>query len=51
MKYYAMSKCVFSDNSRQYLPGCETRGAHQVTARLDLDVFVVLSTDLAELEG
>lgn len=34
-----------------YLPGCEARRAHEVAARLDLDVFVVLGADFTKLEG
>lgn len=37
--------------SLRYLPGCKTGSAHKVTAGFDLDVFVVLSTDLTKLEG
>lgn len=33
-----------------YLPGSETGSAHQVAARLDLHVLVVLCADLAQLE-
>lgn len=34
-----------------YLPGREARRAHEVAARFDLDVFVVLGADFTELEG
>lgn len=34
-----------------YLPGSQTRGAHQVSAGLNLHIFVVLCADLTELEG
>lgn len=34
-----------------HLPGSQTGSAHQVSARLDLHVLVVLRTDLTELEG
>lgn len=37
--------------TRQYLPRGKARGAHQMPTRLNLDIFVVLCTDLAELEG
>lgn len=36
---------------RSYLPGGQTRGAHQVSARLDLHILVVLCTDLTKLES
>lgn len=35
----------------RYLPGCEAHSAHEVTTGFNLDVFVVLSTDFAKLEG
>lgn len=34
-----------------HLPTLQTGGAEKVTARLELDVLVVLGADLAQLEG
>lgn len=35
----------------RYLPRGKARGAHQMSTRLNLDVFVILCTDLTELES
>lgn len=35
----------------RYLPRSKARGAHQMSTRLNLDVFVILCADLTELES
>lgn len=35
----------------EYLPGCETGRTHEVTAGFNLNIFVILCTDLTQLEG
>lgn len=34
-----------------YLPCCKARGAHQMPTGLNLDIFVVLSTNFTKLES
>lgn len=34
-----------------YLPGCKARGAHQMPTGLNLDIFIVLSTNFTELKS
>ena len=41
---------LYSKLGRPYLPGLQAGRAEQVTARLDLDVFVILCADLTQLE-
>jgi len=45
------NKCSVPARQMPHLPRCQTGSAHQVPAGLDLHIFVVLCTDLAELKS